>query len=62
ALYADGAWHEADIWQREALPEGACLMGPAIIQQADATTVLEPGSQAVVDAIGNLRITVGGGA
>ena len=62
ALYADAAWHEADIWQREALPEGACLMGPAIIQQADATTVLEPGSQAVVDAIGNLRITVGGGA
>lgn len=62
ALYADGAWHEADIWQREALPEGAHLLGPAIIQQADATTVLEPGSQAVVDAIGNLRITVGGGA
>lgn len=57
-LYADGAWHQATVWQREALPEGARLTGPAIIRQADATTVLEPGSEAVVDQIGNLRIRV----
>ncbi|WP_439551754.1 hydantoinase/oxoprolinase family protein [Falsiroseomonas sp.] len=56
-LYADGAWHRAAVWQREKLPEGAVLAGPAIIQQADATTVLEPGSRAIVDAIGNLRVT-----
>jgi N-methylhydantoinase A len=37
---------------------GARIAGPAILQQADATTVLEPGSAAVVDAIGNLRIRV----
>ena len=57
-LYADGAWHRAAVWQRERLPEGARIAGPAIIRQADATTVLEPGSEAVVDAIGNLRIRV----
>jgi N-methylhydantoinase A len=57
-LYADGGWTEATIWQRERLPEGARIDGPAIIQQADATTVLEPGSRAEVDAIGNLRIQV----
>jgi N-methylhydantoinase A len=57
ALYADGAWHQATVWQRERLPEGATIIGPAIIQQADATTVLEPGSRAIVDAIGNLRVT-----
>jgi N-methylhydantoinase A len=57
-LYADGAWHRAAVWQREALPEGAAITGPAIIQQADATTVLEPGSSATVDALGNLRIRV----
>ncbi|NGM22781.1 hydantoinase/oxoprolinase family protein [Roseomonas stagni] len=56
-LYAEGAWHRATVWQRERLPEGAVLHGPAIIQQADATTVLEPGSRAIVDAIGNLRVT-----
>jgi N-methylhydantoinase A len=57
-LYAEGAWHSAKIWQREALAPGARIAGPAILQQADATTVLEPGSEAVVDAIGNLRIKV----
>jgi N-methylhydantoinase A len=57
-LYADGAWHHAVVWQRERLPESARIAGPAIIQQADATTVLEPGSYAEVDAIGNLRIRV----
>jgi N-methylhydantoinase A len=57
-VYAEGAWHRAAVWQREALPEGARIAGPAILQQADATTVLEPGSAAVVDAIGNLRIAV----
>jgi len=56
-LFADGAWHRATVWQRECLPEGAVLHGPAIIQQADATTVLEPESRATVDAIGNLRVT-----
>lgn len=57
-LYADGTWHAAEVWQRERLAEGARIAGPAIIQQADATTVLEPGSAAVVDALGNLRIRV----
>ena len=57
-LYAEGAWHAAKIWQRERLAPGARIVGPAIIQQADATTVLEPGSAAVVDALGNLRIRV----
>ena len=57
-LYAEGAWHRAKIWQREALAPGARIPGPAILQQADATTVLEPGSTALVDAIGNLRIKV----
>ena len=36
----------------------ARLKGPAIVQQIDATTVIEPGATALVDAIGNLRITV----
>jgi N-methylhydantoinase A len=57
-LYADGAWHAAKVWQRERLAAGARIAGPAIIQQADATTVLEPGSEAAVDPLGNLRIRV----
>ncbi|MGE7413631.1 hydantoinase/oxoprolinase family protein [Methylobacterium tarhaniae] len=55
-VYAGGAWHDAAIYTREALPLGAEIAGPAVIQQIDATTVIEPGATARVDAIGNLRI------
>jgi N-methylhydantoinase A len=44
------------------LPAGARLTGPVIVQQMDATTVIEPGAVASVDAVGNLRIAVGGSA
>ncbi len=57
-LYADGRWHEAAILAREALPADARIEGPAVVQQIDATTVIEPGTVATVDAIGNLRIRV----
>jgi len=57
-VYADGGWHAATIYSRDALPAGATIAGPAVIQQIDATTVIEPGSTATVDAIGNLRIRV----
>ncbi|MET7242761.1 hydantoinase/oxoprolinase family protein [Methylobacterium sp. EM32] len=55
-IYAGGAWHEAAIYSREKLPLGAEIVGPAVIQQIDATTMVEPGAVARVDAIGNLRI------
>jgi len=58
-LYADGHWHEAHVYSREALPLGAEIAGPAVIEQVDATTVVEPGATAKVDAIGNLRIRIG---
>jgi N-methylhydantoinase A len=56
AIYADGTWHDAAIFSREALPIGARIEGPAVVQQLDATTVIEPGALATVDAIGNLRV------
>jgi N-methylhydantoinase A len=55
-IYAESAWHEAEVYDREALPRDAEIIGPAIIQQIDATTVIEPGARANIDAIGNLRI------
>jgi N-methylhydantoinase A len=57
-VFADGAWRRASVWQRERLREGQRVEGPAILVQADATTVLEPGSEAVVDEVGNLRVRV----
>lgn len=58
AIHARGAWHMANIYDRERLAPGMTVIGPAVIQQLDATTVLEPGSVATVDDIGNLRIRV----
>ncbi|MEI4573070.1 hypothetical protein, partial [Klebsiella pneumoniae] len=57
--YAGGAWHSATIFDRAKLPLQARFAGPAVIQQIDATTVVEPGASVLVDQVGNLRITVG---
>ena len=58
-LFARGAWQTAPVFDRVKLPAGARIAGPAIVQQIDATTLIEPGSAALVDEIGNLRIAVG---
>jgi N-methylhydantoinase A len=58
-FYADGRWHAAAVYARDRLRSGDGIAGPAVVQQVDATTVVEPGAVAVVDEIGNLRITVG---
>ena len=47
---------EASIYERESLPRGACVTGPAIIQEALCTTLVGPGQQATVGALGELYI------
>jgi N-methylhydantoinase A len=59
ALYSGGAWQEARIFARSRLSRGVKIEGPAIVQQLDATTVIESGATATVDPVGNLRIRVG---
>jgi N-methylhydantoinase A len=61
-FYAGGTWRTAPVYARERLPVDLALAGPAVIQQLDATTVVEPGATARLDSIGNLRIAVGGAA
>jgi N-methylhydantoinase A len=51
-----GGWKNAVIFDRLALPVGAVVKGPAILEQPDATTVLDPGLTARVDAFGNLIV------
>jgi N-methylhydantoinase A len=57
-VHADGRWWPAKVYSRDGLPVGASVTGPAVIQQIDATTVIEPCAVATVDAIGNLRVRV----
>lgn len=47
-------WRDTAIWSRLDLPEGAEIVGPAILEQPDATTVVPPGVTARVDGFGNI--------
>ena len=55
-------WRDTPIHRRGALPPGTALEGPAIVEQLDSTTVVEPGDRVTVDPLGNLIIDVSGGA
>jgi len=55
----DGRWFDTAIFDRASLGGGARLAGPAIVEQPDTTVVIDPGATAVVDALGNLVISVG---
>lgn len=59
-VWFDGRFRPTPVYRRTALPLGATIEGPAIIEQLDATTVLEPADRAEIDAFGNLVIAVGG--
>lgn len=59
-VWYDGHWHDTAVYARDRLPLEAVIEGPAIIEQMDATTVLEPGDSARSDADGNLIVEVGG--
>jgi 5-oxoprolinase (ATP-hydrolysing) len=48
---------EAGLHVRERLKPGACLHGPAIVAEANATTILEPGWCATLNAAGDLILT-----
>ena len=47
-------WTEAPIYERVALSAGAAIAGPAIVVEANATTVVEPAWRAEVDSRGYL--------
>ncbi|MFL5284965.1 MAG: hydantoinase/oxoprolinase family protein [Rhodopila sp.] len=50
---------QAAIYVREALPSGMTFTGPAIVEQADTTTLVEPGWRGTVLPNGNLLLTRG---
>jgi len=49
-------WHEARVFDRLALPVGAIIEGPAVLEQPDGTILIEPGLAGRVDRFGNLII------
>ncbi len=58
-VWFSGRWVETAVWSRLGLPVGALVAGPAILEQPDASIVVEPGQSAKVDRLGNLVISRG---
>jgi len=57
-VWFEGGWQRTPIYSRERLPADAVLLGPAVIEQLDCTTVLEPGDRAHSDRLGNLLVEI----
>jgi 5-oxoprolinase (ATP-hydrolysing) len=56
-MFANGVWAEVNLFERVRLSPGHAVDGPAIITEELATTVVEPGWQAVVTARGDLLMS-----
>jgi len=55
-MFSGGCWHDAVLVQREQALPGHVIDGPAVIAERNATTVVEPGWQARVTALGHLLL------
>ena len=58
-VWFDAGWLDTPVYRREHLPGDAVIEGPAIVEQLDATLVIDPGCTARGDADGNLMIEIG---
>jgi N-methylhydantoinase A len=57
-VWFDGAFRETPVYERTRLPVEAAFAGPAVVAQLDATCLIEPGSHARLDRLGNLLLEV----
>ncbi|WP_267128338.1 hydantoinase/oxoprolinase family protein [Baekduia soli] len=55
-VHFDGQWHDTPIYDRRVLAPGHVLAGPAIVEQEDTTSVIEPGYAGTVDDMGNIIV------
>jgi 5-oxoprolinase (ATP-hydrolysing) len=53
-VFCDGRWQRAPFLDRDALRPGDLIDGPAIIRDANATTVIEPGWRATLSPLNHL--------
>jgi 5-oxoprolinase (ATP-hydrolysing) len=49
-IFTEGAFRDANVYDREALRPGDAIDGPAIVREQNATTVVEPGWRATLTA------------
>jgi N-methylhydantoinase A len=59
AVYFEDGWRDTAVYRRDLLPLDAVIEGPAVIEQMDTTSLIEPGCVARSDTGGNLMVEVG---
>jgi N-methylhydantoinase A len=59
AIYFDGEWVKARVFDREKLRAGDAIEGPALVAEYTSATVVPPGARVVVDELRNLVIDIG---
>ena len=58
-MHFDGpGWVASPVLDRAGLRAGDAFEGPCIVEELDSTVVLPPGTSAVVDAVGNIVISL----
>jgi N-methylhydantoinase A len=50
----DGAWQDVEVVRRGDLRAGSKVVGPEVVEFPEATCVVRPGWNGVVDEVGNL--------
>lgn len=55
-MYADGAWHDAHMYDRSKLAPGNEIEGPAVVTEMGSTSVILPGHVPEIDDVGNILI------
>lgn len=58
-VYLEGGETVAKVYNREVLPSGFKIFGPAIVEEPTSTTILRKGDRLQVDKYGNLVVEVG---
>ena len=56
SVYFAGEWIDTPVYVRDTLVPQTSLNGPAVVQQADTTCLIDPEARATVDADDNLII------
>ena len=55
-MFVGDGWREATIYDRAKLEAGNRIVGPAIVVEMDATTLILPDCAGTVDEFGNILI------
>ncbi|MDF1488182.1 hydantoinase B/oxoprolinase family protein [Tessaracoccus caeni] len=56
SMYVSGCWRDVPLHRRGALVPGSVVVGPALIAEANATTIVDDGWSATAGGLGELRL------